>query len=560
MTRAFILIAKIETFLPVPINFPSHIPLRLGDYENWSNELSVPNLWFATPSNDRDVVTLANWAYANNFTLRASGYMHNWSPLTVTKANNYVKNVILVDTSKTLIDMELTQSPYPNTKAVKVGSGTTMYNLLNFLEENGLGMYSVPAIGDITIGGVLAIGGHGTAVLALGEKKPPGYSYGTVSNLIISVTAVVWDKARTLYVLRTFKRSEIDAKAFLVNLGRTIITDVTLMVGPNYNLRCESRADIPSDELFADPANVKSNSRTFARFLDETGRIETISFPFSDTPWLKKWSIVTKRPANLLSRRVSRPYNYVLTTIFPKFLSMVVGNVTNGLGFLNPILGPVESLVSTVGNLAFLSFDIWGPSKNLLLYVKESTIRQAECGFVVITKRSNVQKVVSQLTAFYKGLQREYATKGVYPINGVIEIRATELDRPYDIVADGDSAVLSAIRSIKDRPELDTAVWIGVLSFDGAKHQDEAFQKIENFFYSVIEGRDAVVRVEWSKGYGYTKQGPWTDSRIVGGHVQSKFPDGEKLDGWNFAVATLNKYDPHQIFSNDYLSKLFVTV
>lgn len=560
MTRAFILIAKIETFLPVPINFPSHIPLRLGDYENWSNELSVPNLWFATPSNDRDVVTLANWAYANNFTLRASGYMHNWSPLTVTKANNYVKNVILVDTSKTLIDMELTQSPYPNTKAVKVGSGTTMYNLLNFLEENGLGMYSVPAIGDITIGGVLAIGGHGTAVLALGEKKPPGYSYGTVSNLIISVTAVVWDKARTLYVLRTFKRSEIDAKAFLVNLGRTIITDVTLMVGPNYNLRCESRADIPSDELFADPANVKSNSRTFARFLDETGRIETISFPFSDTPWLKKWSIVTKRPANLLSRRVSRPYNYVLTTIFPKFLSMVVGNVTNGLGFLNPILGPVESLVSTVGNLAFLSFDIWGPSKNLLLYVKESTIRQAECGFVVITKRSNVQKVVSQLTAFYKGLQREYATKGVYPINGVIEIRATELDRPYDIVADGDSAVLSAIRSIKDRPELDTAVWIGVLSFDGAKHQDEAFQKIENFFYSVIEGRDAVVRVEWSKGYGYTKQGPWTDSRIVGGYVQSKFPDGEKLDGWNFAVATLNKYEPHQIFSNDYLSKLFVTV
>lgn len=146
------------------------------------------------------------------------------------------------------------------------------------------------------------------------------------------------------------------------------------MVGPNYNLRCESRADIPTDELFADPANVQVNSRTFSRFLDETGRIETILFPFSNTPWLKKFSITTTRPASLLARKVNRPYNYVLTNIFPEFLSMIVGNVTNGLGFLNPILGPAQSLVSTVGNLAFLSFDIWGPSKNLLLYVKSSTL------------------------------------------------------------------------------------------------------------------------------------------------------------------------------------------
>ncbi|XP_037040599.1 uncharacterized protein LOC119077489 isoform X2 [Bradysia coprophila] len=481
--------------LPPPPNFPSHIPLRNGDYENWSNELSVPNLWFATPSNGKDVQLLANWAFLNNYTVRASGQMHNWPPMTVTAMNKVAKNVVLVDTTKKLTAMQLTPSPYPNTSAVRVGCGVTIHNLLTFLEANGLGVAASPSIGDITIGGVLAIGGHGTSVLAVGEEAVPGFSYGSISNLVISLTAVVWDATTKSYVLKTFKRSEADTKAFLVNLGRTIITEVVLIVGPNYNLRCESRADILSDELFADPANVHANSRTFSRFLDETGRIETIQFPFSNTPWLKKWSVCTNRPANLLARRVSSPYNYVLTNIFPEFLSMVVGNVTNGLGLINPILGPAQSLVSTVGNLAFLSFDIWGPSKNLLLYVKSSTLRQTASGVVVITKQANVQSVVSQATAFYKQLLREYSARGVYPINGVIEIRATALDHHYTVVPDGEAPLLSPVFPVKDRPDLDTALWIAVLSFDKAPHQAGAFQKIERFFHDVVEGDDAVVRI-----------------------------------------------------------------
>lgn len=264
----------------MPPNFPAHIPLEIGDFENWANQLTVPCLYFATPSNDQDVVDLANWACANNFTLRATGFMHGWSPLTVTDANRKIKNVVLVQTRKKLVHMSLTPSPYPNTKAVKVGSGVAMIDLLTFLEENGLGLNSAPTTGGITIGGVLAIGGHGTSVPAVGEKELPGYSYGTISDLVISLTAVVWSPERMAYVLKTFKRSESDTKAFLVNLGRTIITEVTLMVGPNYNLRCESRADILADELFAHPANVKENSRTFSRFLDETGRIETIIVSF----------------------------------------------------------------------------------------------------------------------------------------------------------------------------------------------------------------------------------------------------------------------------------------
>lgn len=503
---------------------------------------------------------MANWAYANNFTLRASGYMHGWSPLTVTTINNYVKNVVLVDTTKTLTDMAIVQSPYPGTGAVKVGSGVSLHDLLTFLEANGLGMYATPAIGYISIGGILAVGGHGTSVPAVGETGPPGFSYGSISNLVISLTAVVWNRATRSYVLKTFKRSDTDINAFLVNLGRTIITDVTLMVGPNYNLRCESRADIPSAELLGHPKNLRANARTFARFLDETGRVEVILFPFSTTPWLKKWSIIEKRPSSLLSIKVTRPYNYVLTNIFPEFLSLIVGNVTNHLGFLNPILGPAESLISTVGNLAFLTFDIWGPSKNLLLYVKASTLRQTETGFVIITKRSNVQTVVSQITDFYNGLLREYGKKGVYPINGVIDIRASAVDRPCGVVPDGDVPLLSPIREVPGRPDLDTGVWVNILSFDGAPHQNEAYQRIESFVYNVIESADNVVRAEWSKCYGYTNAGPFTSQGILGGFVQSKFSTSNNFDGWNIAASILDKYDPHRIFSNHYLNHLFGNV
>lgn len=533
--------------------------MRLGTYENWSNELTVQNIWFATPSIDLDVVTLANWAYANNFTLRASAFMHNWSPLTLTESNHFVKNVVLVETTKTFINMEVTSSPYPNTKAVTVGTGVSMLDLLTFMEKNGLGVYSAPAPGGISVGGVLGIGGHGTSVLAVGERQAPGFSYGTISNLVIRLTAVVWDPVEEAYVLKTFRRSETDTKAFLVHLGRTFITEVTLMAGPNYNLRCQSRADILSDELFADPANVKVNSRTFAHFLDQTGRIETILFPFSSTPWLKIWSICPKRPS-LLTRKVNHPYNFLLTNIFPEFLSMVVGNVTIALRPLNPLLGPAQSLLSTVNNLATLSFDLWGPSKNLLLYVEDSTFRQTACGHAIITTRANVQKVVSQLSTCYNAILREYSAMNLYPINGVLEMRASALDQSKTVVPDGESPSLSVLHPVNDHPEYDTAVWVSIVTFADAPHQNEALRKFERFIYDNIDGAGAVVRAEWSKGYAYTEKGAWTDDSVLKKFVPSKFPDTSNSDGWNFAISTFDKYDPHRIFTNEFLNKLLVKV
>lgn len=480
--------------------------------------------------------------------------MHNWSPLSVTKINKYKKNVVLVDTTAKLVHMELTPSPYPNTKAVKVQTGASMESLLTFLETKGLGIYAAPAPGDITVGGVLAIGGHGSVVPALNETKKPGYSYGTLSNLIMSLTAVVWNPDQNAYVEKTFVRLDAETKAFLVHLGRAFITEVTLMVGPNYNLRCESHVDIPAKELFADPANVTSDTRTFSSFLEEAGRVEAIMFVFTDKPWLKIWSICPKKPF-ILTREVSHPYNYVFTNIIPKSVSTLIGEVTNGAWVETPTLGILQSTIVSAGLPATLSFDLWGLSKNLLLYVKPTTLRHTANGYVIITRRRDVQRVVSEIVKSYNKLLNDFANRLIYPLNGEIEIRATLLDQPGGVMSDVmDVPVFSAARPVPDHPEFDVAVWLSILSFPGAPHQNEAYAKFEECLNSKFDGKYAIVRPEWSKGWAYTEQSAWNNTAYFD-HIPNLYSHTLSDDGWNFGVNTLDRYDPYRIFTNEFLDK-----
>jgi cholesterol oxidase-like protein len=83
------------------------------------------------------------------------------------------------------------------------------------------------------------------------------------------------------------------------------VIEVTLRAGRLRYLHCISRVDIPSQELFAAPG---TGGRTFASFVDHSGRAEAIWYPFTDRPWLKVWSISPRRPAG--ARAVHAPYNY----------------------------------------------------------------------------------------------------------------------------------------------------------------------------------------------------------------------------------------------------------
>jgi FAD/FMN-containing dehydrogenase len=532
-------------------DFPSAIPLYRADFKNWCGELDFKQLLTCAPVTPGDVAAVAGWAAQHGYSLRPRGAMHNWSPLSLNFDTTQATPVIMADTTQHLNRMEMVSLPQP---AVRVETGATLEELMTFLEKHGYGFTAVPAVGNITVGGALAIDAHGCAVPAAGEAALPGQTYGTLSNRILSLTAVVWDGAASEYVLRSFSRSDPEAGALLVSLGRAFITEVTLTVEPNQNLRCQSYVDIPATEMFAAPG---SGGRTIESFLRRGGRIEAIWYPFTDKPWLKVWSISPQRP--LLSRPVFAPYNYPFTDTIPDPIPELVEQIMNGNPSAAPLLGQASYAVTVSGLAATLGYDLWGKSKNLLIWLRETTLRVHHTSFVVLTRRDRVQRVFHEFIAAFVAKRDAYRALGKYPNNMPIELRVTGLDKPADTGMPGaQPALLSAALPHPDHPEWDTAVWLSMATLPGTPDLYEFGREMERWVLGNYKGGYACARPEWSKGWAYTDSAAWSDP-----HALSRYPDSFQVgaqprDGWNAAVGHLDTLDPYHVFSNSFLDGLLV--
>ncbi|MFF0008652.1 cholesterol oxidase substrate-binding domain-containing protein [Streptomyces tibetensis] len=527
-------------------DFPGDVALYRSAYRNWVGEITADGLWACAPDSPERLAAVVNWAWRHGWRVRARGASHGWSPLTVTEGTPSGAPVLLVDTTPHLTGLAL-DSP----TAVRAGTGVTMEALLTFLEGHGLGVTAAPAPGVLTLGGALAVDAHGTAVPARGERRRSGHTYGSLSNLVLSLTAVVWDSGAGAYVLRTFHREEADCAALLTHLGRSLVTEVVLRVGANTDLRCVSRTDVPAGELFAAPGS--GDGRTFASYLDEAGRVEAIWFAFTEHPWLKVWSVSPTRP--LTSRKVTRPYNYPFSDNIPGPVAELVGRMTSDAAwYLAPVLGAAQYEAAALGLVTTLSADLWGPSKNTLLYLKPSTLRVHADGYAVLTSRDRVQEVVSEFAAFYRERLTAYAARGSFPVNGSVEIRVTGLDDPGDVEVSGARPpLLSALRPPEEHPEWDTAVWLDVLTLPGTPDAEAFLREIERFLLRTFDGGSALTRVEWSKGWAYTDDGVWSDEEVLGGVV----PAAVGTAAWAEADGVLDRLDPHRVYGNAFLDRLF---
>src|SRR5581483_9529401 len=160
------------------------LPRYRERFENWARELAFDDLWTCAPRAPQEVADVANWCATNHYALRPRGTMHNWSPLSLASSTSAQTPVILADTVPYLNRMEMDGSF--GVPAVRVETGARMEDLLAFLETQGCGFTAVPAVGAITVGGALAIDGHGAAIPALGERRLQGQSYGSLSNRVLS--------------------------------------------------------------------------------------------------------------------------------------------------------------------------------------------------------------------------------------------------------------------------------------------------------------------------------------------------------------------------------------
>lgn len=562
-----------------PPGFPAGIDLHQRAYENWAGEIRTDQLWTCVPRDPQEVLAVVNWAYAAGWTVRAQGHRHGWAPLTVADGTPAAAKVVLLDTTAHLTAMSLEQQAADGSAAIRAQAGASLETLLAFAGAAGYGVASAPAPGDLTVGGALAVGAHGTAVPAVGESLTPGHGHGSLSNLVTELTAVVWDETAGRYALRTFGRAEPDCAALLTHLGRSLVTEAVVRVGGDQNLRCQSFLDIPATELFAAPG-APAGTRTLAGYVDRTGRVEAIWFAFTDRPWLKVWSVAPQRP--LAARAVDEPYNYPFSDSLPEPVARLAGDLVSGAWASAPLFGRVQYLLAKValtGDITDvllsgsavrdvltgdvlthllaggLRSDLWGASRNLLQYVRPTTLRETANGYAVLTRRADLQWVVSQFTDFYRTLLAQYAARGEYPVNGQVEIRVTGLEDPSVCGVPGARhPLLSALRPRPDRPDVDTAVWIDVLSLPSTPALHRFYRDLEQFLL-LLDGDRATVRVEWSKCWAYSDTAAWSDPDVLTRAVPASHRAGGG-PGWDEAVTTLDRLDPHHVLSSPFLDAL----
>ncbi|ODM98015.1 putative L-gulonolactone oxidase 4 [Orchesella cincta] len=517
------------------------IEFAFEPYKTWGQGIELDSLLLvAYPKSSEEVVELVNWARKNGRNVRPRGFKHSFPPLTVTKDTDPSK-VVLVDMVRHITNLEMTTIPAEDTvtnetlRAVKAETGASWQDLMTFLETNNAGLVHSIIIGDATIGGVLAIGAHGAAVPAKGEFLKPGFSFGSLSNLIAAFKAVVWDPETKTYVLKSFSRSDPDSRVFLAHVGRAFLTEVTLIVGENYSLRCKSIVDIPAEELFADPDKNPNATRTFASFLDETGRADVQWYQFTKNPWLKVWSVEPSKPSSCVE--VNGPYNYQFpvninepTKTVPELGEIAYENVLKGLASKN-------------------ASDVWGASKNIMLYSNGSSQPIVYGGVVVLTSREKIQKVLSTVVNFYKSLNDEYAAKSEYPIDYYIKFRVTGIDNANDtLIKDAVNTVLSPLSPPKEYPDFNVAFWMNTFTHRNNKLGNQFMKRFEEFYYDTFNGEPGLARPEWSKSWAYTDEGPFTNTNMLEKIIPARFGSD-----WEWAVSVLNKYDPERVFSNSFL-------
>lgn len=533
----------------VPPGFPRSVPLSRQAYRNWSGQIALDGVWTATPGSARDIVDIVNWAYRSGYRIRARGMQHNWSPVLL-PADSDTERYLLVDTTRHLTGFRITDGTPPT---VTVQTGATVDALLAGLERAGYGLLASTAAGALTIGGVLAIGGHGTGVPTGAGDPPSGGSFGSIANLVLSLTAVVWDAARGAYTTRTFHRDDPEIGALLVHLGRSFVTEVTLQVAANQRVRCVSRTDVDVEELFAPPGSTAS---TFDMFLSIGGRVEALWFPFTRAPWLKVWQASPVKPAS--SRLIEHPYPYPFANRVSQLSSDVVTGVNHTLLPATPMLMSTELGTVTSGLAATRTRDVWGWSRTSQLYAEPSTLRIVQASWAVLTARRHVQRVVHDFFRTFRDLLDTYRADGRYPVNVPLEIRVTGLDQPGEVAVDGAvPPLLSAARPRPDHPEWDTCVWLSPGTLPGTPHAAGFFAELERWIWRRYSGQDATVRPEWSKGWAHGHGGAWTDATVLGTAIPAAFRAGQPAAaGWDGAVASLHRHDPHQVFTNPFLNNL----
>lgn len=521
----------------LPGGFPAGVPLYRERYRNWDEVITTSPLLTCAPSTPSQVLDTVNWAHSAGYQVRPRGFRHTWSPMTVEPGADPAR-ILILDCTRSLTALSMTGTD------LRAQGGAEMTSVLAFLHRHGRGLVHAPAPGDVSVAGILAVGGHGSAIPADGESRGDGKVFGTVSNLVKEMTVVAWDATAGRYGLRTVQRSDPTIGALLTGVGRTLIVEVVLQTTPQHHLRSQSLTHIHQRDLFARPD--RATDRSLDALLRRAGRVGLIWYTYTDHPWIQVWTPTRRRP--LLSRPTIGPFNYPFADRLPDPLPQLIGRIVSGEDHVAPLFGQTELALTSSLLTATGARDMWGPSHHFIHFVRPTTLRVSAGSHAVITRRADVQRVVHEFADFYKGLERDLAHRGKYPINSCVEIRVTGIDDPAEVGPDAVAPSLSAAAPVPGHPEYDTVVWLDALTLPGTPHEFEAYAAVEHFITTNFADY-AHVRPEWAKRWATTPEGSWRDQRAI-----ARLP--ETFDQWDAAKRTFDALDPHRVIHSPLLTRI----
>jgi FAD/FMN-containing dehydrogenase len=438
---------------------------------------------------------------------------------------------------------------------VTAQAGVTLDRLWEALGSVGLAVGSTPAPGHLTLGGALAIGAHGTALPAPGAGPRPGWTFGSLSNAVLSLEAVAWDPGTGRYALRTFAREDPAIGPLLVHAGRAFITSATLQAGEDVHLQLRSFTDIPAAELFAPPAN--AGARSFQAWAAQAGRVEVTWFPFTGEPWMRVWSLAPDQPGQAVA--LDGPYPFTFANWISREDSAYTAAVLRDDPGWTPTFLALAMAAVRAGLVLTRTADVWGPSRFTTLHVQPSTMRYHVSGHAILCRTGEIQRVVSELYAYVNGALETCRARGEFPVNGPMDLRVSSLDRTSDVVAEAPrEPLLSPLRVRPDHPLWDCVVWVEILTLPGTQGAGRFYTDLEGWLLENYRGDYAAVRLEWAKGWAYTPRGAWTAAPILAGHLPESFTSGYPSgEDWSAAVRGLQALDPAGVYGNAFLDALF---
>ena len=205
-----------------------------------------------------------------------------------------------------------------------------------------------------------------------------------------------------------------------------------------------------------------------------------------------------------------------------------------------------------------LGYDLWGWSKDLLLYIKPSTLRVTANGYAVLTRRRDVQRVINEFYLQYQTMVAAYRANGHYPMNGPVEIRVSGLDQPGESIVPGAQVPsLSAIRPRPDQPEVGHGDLAG--HPQPARHSagQRLLPRVRGLAVRPLQRRLRLAAGGVEQGLGlqpHRRLGRADGGRPVGGAVAT--PGLVADNDWDAAARQLNEADPHRLFSSPLLDRL----